>query len=103
MGRLAKLKQKAIKSANEELLEREKRELRARKERGNAETAQNATKDDLFNIVGVDRAKSKPRFMQYLNESTKIIKENKDDEKVEENPYIHIKKLGNMGDPAQNQ
>jgi hypothetical protein len=90
MGRLAKLKQKAIKSANEDILEREKRELRARKERDNAKTAQNATKDDLFNIVGINRAKSKPGITQYLNESTEIIKEKKDAEWSKKNPYIHI-------------
>ena len=88
MGRLKKLRIEATKKANEALADRQKREIRAKKEGDEAKRAQNPTKDDVFNIVGINRAKSTGGMMQMLSESSKI-KENKEAE-VQKNPYIHI-------------
>ena len=90
MGRLKKLRIEATKKANEALADRQKREIRAKKEVDYTKTAQNSTKDDVFNIVGIDRAKSTGGVMQMLSESSPI-KEN-EEAQVPKNPYIHWEK-----------
>ena len=69
MGRLKKLRIEATKKANEALADRQKREVRAKKEVDNTETARNATKDDVFSIIGIERAKSTPGILQMISEA----------------------------------